>query len=232
MFSLDSLKDKMPLVITVAVLLICIISLGIFAWLKLSTPTSKTELNSDWFKGNENGKVVVEVFVDFQCPHCRDFSRDVEKKILQEFSLTSVKYIVRHYTLFAGSVDIAEAAEAAGAQGKFWEYHDLLFAEENLSNLKSQSKREELAKSLNLDMDKFKSETNSHKYRGDVNRDRERGNAYKVEGTPSIFVNGKLVANPSYELIVRAINEQLNAPSSSTSSATSIVTTSTTTETK
>ncbi len=100
----------------------------------------------------------------------------------------------------------ATAALAAHNQGKFWEYHHKVF--ENMSTL-SEAKLMDIAKELNHDLEKFSRDMNSPVIQGLINRDLEDGNKADVRGTPSIFVNGKLLKNRSIEGFQQMIEAEL-----------------------
>jgi len=221
MFS--TLKDKLPLIITILVLIVAISALAWFGWARANEKkvleAKKDELNVSWIKGPSDAKVLVEIFVDFQCSHCKDFTKDIEPKLVSEFSNQSVRFELKHFPIFPNSITLAEAAEAAGSQGKFWEYHDKMF--ENFGNLTS-TKLIEIASEIGLDVEKFKSDTSNHKFRGDVNADKDKGNLYNIQGTPSIAVNGKIVnvKTDYFKDISNAINAGLGKESTTQVSST------------
>ncbi|MGD1073642.1 MAG: thioredoxin domain-containing protein [Bryobacteraceae bacterium] len=134
--------------------------------------------------------VTVEIFSDFQCPYCRMFApaaREVESKGIEGIN-TKVEFKNFPLSFHPFAQLAAQAAMAAREQGKFWEMHDLLFANQNALG------REDLLKyaaSLKLDMEKFKTDLDSDRIKKTIETDRAEGNAKKVQGTPTFFVNGK-----------------------------------------
>ena len=100
----------------------------------------------------------------------------------------------------------AQAAHAAGKQGKFWEYHDKVF--ENYNKLSGEI-LEQFAKDLGLDMDLFKKERGSPEITSLINRDLREGSRIGVRGTPTIFVNGKRLGQRSIEAFSAAIESEL-----------------------
>ena len=102
----------------------------------------------------------------------------------------------------------AIAALAAEKQGKFWEFHDLLF--KDYSHLNEQ-KIEEIAQQLKLNMEKFDKDRKDPQITAMINRDLAEGNQAGVQGTPTVFVNGRLLRNRSMagfqELIEKALKE-------------------------
>jgi protein-disulfide isomerase len=101
----------------------------------------------------------------------------------------------------------AQAALAAGKQGKFWEYHDKVF--ENYNKL-SDELLEQFAKDLGLDVDRFKKERGNPEITSLINRDIREGSRIGVRGTPTIFVNGKRLEQRSPEAFSAAIESELN----------------------
>lgn len=138
--------------------------------------------------GNPRAPVTVVVFADFQCPHCRA-EAPVLRRAVDKFS-GRAKLVFKHFPLrmHPQAKQAAIAAEAARAQGKFWEMHDLLFAhQDDLSDERIM----ELAKQLGLDMTKFEADFRSEKARARVDEDRAEGEKLEIAGTPTVFVNGR-----------------------------------------
>ena len=100
----------------------------------------------------------------------------------------------------------AIAAMAAGTQGKFWEYHDKVF--ENYSRLNDEL-LEQFAKDLGLDLDQFRIDRGNPEITSLINRDLREGSRIGVRGTPTIFVNGKRLAQRSLEAFSAAIENEL-----------------------
>jgi protein-disulfide isomerase len=120
----------------------------------------------------------------------------------------TVKHVVKHFPLPSHrfSKNAAIAALAAGKQGKFWEFHEQLFKNYRLL---SDEKIAEIAKSLELDMQKFEADKKSPEIQALINRDIQNGHDVGVRGTPTIFINGKLVKNRSLQNFQRLIDLEL-----------------------
>ncbi len=148
----------------------------------------------DFVLGNPSAPVVFVEFGDFQCPFCGRFYSTTEKEVIEKYVKTGrVKFIWRDFAFLGKeSFDAAVAARCAGEQGKFWEYHNFLFENQNgenrgafsLVNLKN------FARSLNLDTDQFNSCLDSQKYLSAVESETKLGGQLGVNGTPSSFING------------------------------------------
>ncbi len=108
----------------------------------------------------------------------------------------SVKLVFKHFPIrnhkFAMPASIA--AIAAERQGKFWEFHDLLFKDYNRLNTQ---KVKEIAQQLNLDMEKFERDQKDPGIGKIINRDLSEGNRVGVRGTPTVFINGRLLRSRS-----------------------------------
>jgi protein-disulfide isomerase len=100
----------------------------------------------------------------------------------------------------------AQAALAAGKQGKFWEYHDKVFEKYNKLNAEL---LEQFAQELGLDMDRFRKESGNAEIASLINRDLREGSRIGVRGTPTIFVNGKRLGQRSIEAFSVAIENEL-----------------------
>jgi len=123
---------------------------------------------------------------------------DKVKLVFKNFPLRNHKF----------AMDAATAALAAEKQGKFWEFHDLLFKDYNRLN---EQKVKEIAQKLKLDMAQFEKDRKDPGIRTLINRDIAEGNRAGVRGTPTIFINGRLLRNRSpagfQELIEKALKK-------------------------
>jgi protein-disulfide isomerase len=145
-------------------------------------------------KGPADAKVVLAEFADFQCPMCGK-ARPVIEEALKRHP-REVRLVFKHFPLsmHENAEKAARAAVAALKQNKFWEMHAVLF--ENQQKLDPESV-EGLAKGLGLDMKRFVQDRDSEATADIVARDRKQGEALALQGTPSIFVNGRLMTNIS-----------------------------------
>jgi protein-disulfide isomerase len=120
----------------------------------------------------------------------------------------SVKLVFKHFPLSTHkfSRQAAIAAVAAGRQGKFWEFHDLLFKDYNRLN---EQKIIEIAQKLNLDMKRFDQDRKAPGIVALINRDLAEGNRMGVRGTPTVFINGRLLRNRNLAGFQDMIEEML-----------------------
>jgi protein-disulfide isomerase len=158
------------------------------------------------FKGPADAPVTIVEFTDFQCPYCAKIT-PVLNQVLEK-NQGKVKLVYKAFPLsthqFARKA--AAAALAAGKQGKFWQFHDLLF--QNYNRLNDQV-LQELAEKIGLDMQKFNKDMNEPQISQEINQDYQEGRKAGVRGTPTIFVNGVMVANTSPEGLQAAIDKAL-----------------------
>lgn len=165
--------------------------------------------------GNKNAKVTIIEFSDYQCPFCRSFWKDSLPQIKNEFIDTGkAKFIYRDYALSFHPMAIpsAQAAECADDQGKYWEMHDKIFSEEDkLGQGTVTYTVQELklwASQIGLDKAKFNQCLDSGKYKAEVQKDFDDGNSAGVSGTPSLFINGRLVVGAQPYASFKAIIEE------------------------
>jgi protein-disulfide isomerase len=142
--------------------------------------------------GPENAKVTIIEFSDFQCPFCSKGANavtDLKKKYAGK-----IRVVFRQFPLsFHDKAHVAaEAALAAHAQGKFWEFHDKMFANQNSLD---RANLEKFAGELGLKVDVFKKALDDKTYAAAVDNDMKLGTGVGVQGTPSMFINGKKVQN-------------------------------------
>lgn len=140
-----------------------------------------------------DSKVTLVEFGDFQCPFCAQ-SHPVLQSLLAQYP-DKITFVARHFPLaqHRHAVVAAEAAEAAGAQGKFWEMYDLLYTNQDAweSSSDALSIFAGYAQQLELDMDQYNKDMTDHTYLDKVRADMADGNILGVNSTPSFFVDGQ-----------------------------------------
>jgi protein-disulfide isomerase len=157
-------------------------------------------------KGSAAAQVTIVEFTDYQCPSCAA-THPLLEKLMAEYA-GKVRLVVRDFPLDShkDARGAAEAAEAARAQGKYWEFVRLLF--ENQKALDGASLRE-YAGRTGLDLARFDADIKSPAGRAQVNRDIQEGLMAGVDSTPTIFVNGKRVRQNTYEDLKSAVESAL-----------------------
>ena len=142
-------------------------------------------------RGPATAPVSLVEFSDFECPFCAE-TAPVVRQLLAAYP-TQVRFAFKHYPLpmHKESPLAHEAALAAGDQGKFWEMHDLLFAtQDKLTHDDLIAK----AAQLHLDVPRFTKDLDIHRFKPQVESDRQEGNRLGVDGTPFFFINGHAIS--------------------------------------
>jgi NhaA family Na+:H+ antiporter len=220
------MKRFLPFVL-IAVVLIAAVGVG---WVLLRssqqsrnsnkpTPDPATEVQGadpPHVRGSASAPVTLEEFGDFQCPACGSYHPEM-KKIEAEYG-DKLKVIFRELplvTLHPHSLLAAQAAEAAGLQGKFWEMHDKLY--ENQATWVEKSDLVpvfvDYAKQIGLNPDQFMKDLNGEQVAARIFQDGKRAHSFGLKGTPSFFVNGKEATGDQWkpEGLRQMINDALRA---------------------
>ena len=169
------------------------------------TPAPGAKVNvsadDDPYLGNKNAKVTIIEFSDFQCPFCRSFWKDTLPQIKSEYIDTGkVKFVYRDYPLpfHPMAMPYALGANCANDQGKYWEMHDKIFAEQEklgsgtISTLNAKDIKKWAAQ-LGLNANQFNQCLDSEKYKDEIAKDMADGSKVGVTGTPAFFINGQLI---------------------------------------
>jgi protein-disulfide isomerase len=159
--------------------------------------------------GDPNAPIQVEEFSDYLCSFCRSFALQQEPAIVRDYVATGQVYFT--YVPFSfmapESARAAEASYCAADQGKFWEYHDIIFENVSVTNQAlADARLIQYAEALNLDVDTFRSCFNGNTYSNLVQQDIAYGRQAGVTGTPTFLVNGRLVSSNE---LVQVIEEEL-----------------------
>ncbi len=157
-------------------------------------------VTDDWTKGNKQSKVILVEYLDFECEACGAYYPLV-KTLSEEFE-NDVLFVNRYYPLpgHKNSMTAASAAEAAGKQGKYWEMHDLLFDNQQSWGEKPAPDPkifEEYATQIGLNLEQYKIDVKSPEVKDRIARDKSSGTKLEVTGTPTFFLNGQKIQNPS-----------------------------------
>lgn len=169
--------------------------------MKLAIPVNER----DHAIGPANAVVTVVNYGDYECPDCHRRHREVEK--LFDELMHSVRFVYRHFPLVnvhPHALRAAEAAEAAAAQGKFWEMHRHLYAQPD--KLEDKHLRR-YAKEIGLDLAQFGRELAAGTYTEQILTDYHNSIIYGITGAPTTFINGELYAMAGVDLLatVRAM---------------------------
>jgi protein-disulfide isomerase len=208
---------------------------GLIIWTRATNPSvdvSKIDSNAilaataesgniaDHVKGKEAGKVRIVEYGDFQCPSCGGAYPNV-KTLMEEYG-DRVSLVFRNFPLTSihpNARAASASAEAAGLQGKFWEMHDLLYANQNSwSNLDANQRTEafvDFANRLGLDTAQFKTDLSNADVNKKISFDMSLGKAKGASATPTFYLNGEKLDEEAANGIVQgdltAIKAKLDA---------------------
>lgn len=216
------MKQLMPFAIIAGVL---VIAFAAATYLYNSSPTTtdgnkptprKPEpgANPPHIRNSSEMKVVIEEFGDFQCPVCAVVYGEM-KKVEDEYG-DKITVIFRQMPLnmHKFAYDAARASEAAAMQGKFWQMHDMLYEKQKEWSFVQDARAEfsKYAQQLGMDVGRFQSDMISPMVNSRVALDVRRAESLGVSGTPTIYVNGKLVNSRTMDAegLRKYINEALN----------------------
>lgn len=166
-------------------------------------PIQNVSVDDDPTRGDVNAPVTVVEFTDFQCPACAAM-HPVLDEVLKSYG-NKVRFVVRDFPLtqHENAQKAAEAANAAHAQGKFFEYASLLFKNQKALDVVSLKK---YATDLGLNRARFDAELDRGVYAAEVKKDLDDGEIYGVGSTPTVFINGIQLKTLSADGLREAIN--------------------------
>ncbi len=160
--------------------------------------------------GSKNAKVTIVEFSDFQCPYCASFHQQVFSQIMENYiKVGKVNFIYRDFPLpfHANARAAAIAADCAGEQGKYWEYHNIIF--QNQDKLDA-SFLIDYASRIGIDSLKF-SKCIEENDGADIDLDIADGKRFGVTGTPMFFVNGREIeGSQPFSAFAQIIDEELS----------------------
>jgi protein-disulfide isomerase len=179
----------------------------------LSPPRVQVGFDPGRVRGNPKARVMIVEFSDFQCPYCSQVQVTLKSVLTKHEGSVSLAFrdmpVSQIHPLALGA---AEAARCASEQGKFWEYHDLLFGDQG--NLDRNGLIANAAK-LHLDDKQFDACLSTEKYKAQIQQDSQDGLRAGVSGTPGFFVNGIFLSGAQPEAAFeKLIEEQLASPAS------------------
>jgi protein-disulfide isomerase len=174
----------------------------------LSPPRVQVSFDPKRVKGNPKARVMIVEFSDFQCPYCEQVEVTLKSVLAKHEGAVALAFrdmpISQIHPFAQGA---AEAARCAAEQGKFWEYHDLLFADQGALDRNGLIAK---AATLQLDPRQFETCISSEKYKSQVQQDNQEGMRAGVSGTPGFFINGVFISGAQPEAAFdKIIEEQL-----------------------
>jgi protein-disulfide isomerase len=146
---------------------------------------------TDHSLGPVDAPAVLVQYGDYECPYCRDLHPVIQELIERTEGL---RFVYRHFplsSLHQFAARASQAAEAAGAQGRFWEMHNAIYAERRELN---DARLEHCARGAGLDLDRYRKEMAENLYAAKVEMDYESALYGGVSGTPTLFLNSALLS--------------------------------------
>ncbi len=175
--------------------------------IELLPPSAQVDIAKAYARGSASAPVVLVEFADYQCPYCQKVNTQIQQLKKEYGDKLTVVYKDFPLPMHHGSEKAAEASRCAGEQGKFWEYHDVLF----YSKLTELDALKEHARVLKLDGDRFDTCLDSGAEAAAVKKDLDEAKSLGLTGTPSFFVNGHFFSGVvDYAALKDIVNQQLN----------------------
>jgi protein-disulfide isomerase len=205
------MKRYLPFVIVAAVLLIAAgAGTSLFVWKQRAAQRQTTSVKEPpvplgpgaqpaHIRGSANAKVKIEEFGDYQCPSCAALAPALNQA--EQKYQGKVYLIFRQYPIASHphGQEAARVAEAAGLEGRFWEMHDLLYGSQLIWTRRADTRElfEQFAKSIGLDVERFKIDMTSEQVKARIIADQQRAASLGVNRTPAIFINGARIPDSS-----------------------------------
>lgn len=173
-------------------------------------PTNAVDLDQFPAIGPANAPVTIVEYSDYRCPHCRDFEIETFPKIEDEYIKTGkVRFVASPFHLWPETAVLTEAALCAADQGKFFEYGQKLFENQETIGL-SQSGLTDLAANVGLSRETFAQCLSNGAHRAEVENARQAAISQGVSSTPTFFINNRRVeGNQPYENFKQIIDQEL-----------------------
>jgi protein-disulfide isomerase len=215
-------QNYFPFIIIAVVLLLAV---GGGAWLFRSskpqppstqkasaTASSLAGANPPHVRGSDKAPVTLEEYGDFECPPCGALY-PLLKKIEADYGEEKVRLVFRQFPLpqvHKHAMVAAYAAEAAGFQGRFWEMYDKLYTDQATWSKAPDARTffVDYARDIGLDMNRFARDMNNPDADARVRLDYERGRSLGVTGTPTIFINGRMMPAETTDKDLRAMIDE------------------------
>jgi protein-disulfide isomerase len=160
-------------------------------------PEAKSYPLTDGFAmGDPQAPVVIEEYSDFLCAYCGNFHRNTLGQIVDQYVATEQVYLVFNvFQLHPESFPSAHASMCAAEQGKFWQYADILYANQaSLYSVRNIDRLlETFAENMDLDVDRFQTCMQENRYLDRIQENYLAGTNYGIHSTPSFLINGKLI---------------------------------------
>ena len=178
----------------------------------LQEPRVDVAFDGKSVRGPRNAPVRIVEFADYQCPYCKQIEPQIERLRGEFGDKIAIAFMDFPLPMHTHAEKMAEAADCAGAQGKFWDYHDFLFNDLkdpfNIAVLKEQ------ARNLKLDQARFDTCLDSNGQATQIKAEMAEGTRLGITGTPALFINGRFLSGSAkYETLREIVQEELSSAS-------------------
>ena len=181
----------------------------------LAPPDVDVDTSNAYVHGSKTAPVMLVEFADYECPYCQKVTPVLQQLEKEYGDKLAVAYKDFPLPMHHSSQKAAEAARCAGEQGKFWQFHDVLFYSKQLSV----EELKEHARVIKLDGDRFDQCLDEGKEAAAVKKDLEEAEHMGLTGTPSFFVNGHFFSGAAdYKMLHDMVEQQLEQVQNSSSS--------------
>lgn len=214
-------SSQKPLTIALLGVVLLVVAGAFFWWSLSSNAPSDTSAGNDYVAqaatlGNPDAPVVITEYADFQCSACRYLATTITPQLIEEYVNTGkVRLEYRHFAHYGEeSFWAGMAAECANEQGKFWEFHDLLFDVQRSPNSGTFTKVKlaDYAARLGLETGAFTQCVNSGRYLSKIKADTQQARDRGGTGTPTIFINDHMLGGvPPMDTLRQLIQQQLDS---------------------
>ena len=171
----------------------------------------KVSVDDDPSIGPADAPVTIVEFSDYQCPYCIRWEQTVYKRLMEAYK-GKIRFVYRDLpltTVHPNAQSAAEAADCAGAQGYYWQFHDALFSEKYGLGMQAY---DQYASDLKLDMTAFESCIADQRFKEEVDADTNAAASVGAVSTPTFFINGLAVVGAQpYEVFQQIIDQELAA---------------------
>jgi protein-disulfide isomerase len=221
-------QQRLAIIIGIVAIVVIFVALAIYPTLGKKSSTSNLPITQitpvarpkaqGTTMGDPNAPVKVDVFEDFQCPACDEYTKTIEPQITSAYVATGKAYYTFHNLPFLDdqsttkeSHQAANASLCAADQGRFWDLHDMIYSNQTGENVGdfTDERLTSFATLLGLDMNAFNKCFKANAFKDKIDQDVAMATRLNVQGTPSVFVNEIFIDQPTFAAVQKAVEAAL-----------------------